>query len=111
MHRESTETGQRAAKGRYGREEVNRLLGDYRASGMSRRRWCERTGVNPATLRYWLRRERERERGYELVAVEPLRRAGAAGEVKVRVRGVELSLPRDSSGVDLLVQLIRELGR
>lgn len=103
--------GPRKANGRYGRQEVERLLEDYRASGMSQKHWCARSGVKLATLGYWLRREQERQEGYALVAVEPLRRSGAGGEVKVSIRGVELSLPGDPAGVDLLVRLIRELGQ
>jgi lambda repressor-like predicted transcriptional regulator len=32
---------------------------EYRASGLSVRKWCEESGVSPHKLRYWLERSRQ----------------------------------------------------
>jgi hypothetical protein len=82
MQNEVIETGRRTGNGRYAKNEIVRLLEDYRASGVSQKRWCARNGVKVATLGYWLRRERERQEGYELVTVEPQRHLGAEREVE-----------------------------
>lgn len=58
---------------RRSREEIGRLITDFRASGLSQRRFALSRGVNPVTLGYWLRQGQrsptEPDSGHALVPV------------------------------------------
>jgi len=69
------------------RAESDKLLADYRSSGLTQKRWCEEHGIGIASLRYWLKREREEARGYSLVPVEVEGRFGGNGGLDLRVKG------------------------
>lgn len=43
------------------REKMNRLLEQQASSGMSKRSFCDRHGINPATFYYWQRRLAEEQ--------------------------------------------------
>lgn len=91
------------------RGETDKLLGDYRASGLTQKLWCEERGIALASLRYWLKREREEAKGYSLVPVELEGRRGGNGRLDLQVNGVELQV---GAGSDLraLAVLLKELG-
>ena len=44
---------------RRSKTEIRKILGEYRRSGLSQQRFCERRGVALSTLTYWLSRERK----------------------------------------------------
>lgn len=52
------------------RERWELLLADYRASDLSMRAWCEKSGVTFAQLRYWLRKTKEGARPTGWAAVD-----------------------------------------
>ncbi len=88
---------------RRGREEVRGILAEYRSSGLTRREFAEREGVQFNTLAYWLRRERFEQEGVDegecetaLVAVEE---AGPADAVyfAIQLDGLRIEIPRDVS--------------
>ena len=91
------------------RAEADKLLADYRASGLAQKHWCQERGIGIASLRYWLKREREEAKGYSLVPVELEGRSGSGGVLDLRVNGLGL---RVGSGSDLwgLAVLLKELG-
>jgi hypothetical protein len=91
------------------RAETDKLLADYRASGLTQKHWCEEHGIGITSLRYWLRREREEARGYSLVPVEVEGHRGGNGRLDLQVNGVDL---RVGAGSDLraLAALLKELG-
>ena len=91
------------------RAEADKLLADYRASGLTQKHWCEERGIGIASLRYWLKREREEARGYSLVPVEVEGRSGGNGVLDLQVKGLDL---RVGAGSDLraLAALLKELG-
>jgi hypothetical protein len=90
------------------RAEADKLLADYRASGLTQKRWCQERGIRIASLRYWLKREREEGRGYSLVPIEIESRAGGNGMLDLRVNGLDLQV---GAGSDLrrLADLLKEL--
>lgn len=71
-----------------------RRLASLEASGLSRRAWCEREGVNRNTLDYWCRRllGARTAKASELapIVVVPARAAGGVAE---RDRRVSIELP------------------
>ncbi|MGC9451680.1 MAG: IS66 family insertion sequence element accessory protein TnpA [Oceanipulchritudo sp.] len=91
------------------RSEADKLLADYRASGLTQKRWCQERGIGIASLRYWLKRERGEANGYSLVPVELEGRPCGAGVLDLQVSGLDL---RVGAGSDLraLAVLLRELG-
>ena len=90
------------------RSESDKLLADYRASGLTQKRWCQERGIGIASLRYWLKREREEANGYSLVPVEIEGRAVGKGMLELRVNGLDLQV---GAGSDLrrLADLLKEL--
>jgi hypothetical protein len=91
------------------RSESNKLLADYRASGLTQKHWCKERGIGIASLRYWLKREREEAKGYSMVPVEVEGRSGGNGVLDLQVNGVDL---RVGAGSDMrsLAVLLKELG-
>lgn len=84
-------------------------MADYRASGLTQKQWCQESGIGIASLRYWLKREREEEKGYSLVPVEIENLTGGNGVLDLQVNGLDL---RVGAGSDLrrLAVLLKELG-
>ena len=80
---------------------------DYRASGLTQKRWSDERGIGLGTLRYWLKRERESGEGYCLVPIE-IREAEGKGVLELRINGVDM---RVGAGSDLraLAVLLKEL--
>lgn len=109
--KESELSNLQKTNGRYGREAVERLLGNYHSSALTQKAWCERTGIKVATLNYWLQRERERQQGYSLVPVEPEPTLKNRQRMQVSINGVELSVEPGAAGIAWLARLIRELGQ
>lgn len=65
----------------------------WRSSGLSRRAWCERSGINPHTFDYWRRRQ---------PALLPIAVAPTAPAVVVTPSRVDIVLP---NGITLHVTL------
>jgi len=101
---ENSENQESKATIRHTPEVREKLLGSYRGSGLTQKKWCEQSGVKLSTLAYWLKREREQADGYSLVAVQ-----SSCEEARVRINGVELAFEGET-GVSLLAALVRELG-
>ena len=91
------------------RAEAERLLQDYRSSGLTQTRWCRERGIGISALRYWLRRERDAGKSYSLVPVEVEGRSDGNGVLDLQVNGVDL---RVGAGSDMrsLAVLLKELG-
>lgn len=81
---------------------------DYRASGLTQRRWCQERGIGISTFRYWLKRERLAGSSYSLVPVEVEGCRCGDGVLDLRVKGLDL---RVGAGSDLraLAALLKEL--
>jgi len=98
-----------ARKDQSRREVIAGVVAEYERSGLSRRSFCERTGVAVSTLDYWRRQVREGNRArivpVKIEAAEPARREG-------RWAGFQLSLPngvRIESGWDFPEQALARL--
>lgn len=107
------------------RELWARRVAAWERSGLSRRAWCERHGVNVHTLDYWRYRLRQRaarpvvarSRSKALVPIvvkeaAPLPTAAALGAVPVEIAlpsGVQVRVPA-STDPRWLASLVRELG-
>ncbi|MBE7540726.1 MAG: transposase [Opitutaceae bacterium] len=79
-----------ARKDQSRREVIAGVVAEYERSGLSRRRFCERTGVAVSTLDYWRRQVRDGDRArivpVKIQATEPALREG-------RWARFQLSLP------------------
>ena len=88
---------------------------EFTGSGLSRRAWCRRRGVNPSTLDYWRSRLRRADPGTGAranAALVPIVVTGSGAAA----RGIEIALPggthvRAPCGVDAawLSALVRGL--
>jgi len=90
------------------REEINKLLGDYRSSGLGRLEWCAINNIKVGTLAYWLKRDRVERKGIRLkeVKLAPARKSALC----LMAGGAEFEV---SAGSDmaLLSNLLRALSQ
>jgi hypothetical protein len=95
---------------RRSRIEQERLVAEYRASGLTQEGFAAQAGINIGTLRGWLYNKQRRSAGEEGGHFAPVRVSGArAGAVTLRwPQGMELEITTelDRAGV---VSLVREL--
>lgn len=93
-------------------EEIAKLVGDYRASGLSQQRYCKEHGVNLSTLGRYLQREGGGQRlvrvrvGPEAAPNLEAQIKPSAGFALVLTNGRRIESGWKFSG-DALVQLIR----
>lgn len=90
-------------------------ISSWSRSGLSRRAWCDRHGVNVHTFDYWRRRLREgpvpRKRRAR-TALVPIAVAAAAPEAPLELvlpSGIRLRVPSDAD-VARVTELVRALG-
>lgn len=93
---------------RRSREEIGRLVAEFRSCGLSQRRFALSRGLNPVTFGFWLRRlgglVTTRETGRALVPVRiresqfPSRAASCHGVEVVLRNGRVLRVPADLEG-------------
>ena len=78
-----------ASKDQSRRETIAGVVAEYERSGLSRRSFCERTGVAVSTLDYWRRQVRERNRArivpVKIEAAEPATREGRGAGFQLRL--------------------------
>lgn len=90
------------------RDGTDKLLADYRASGLTQKHWCQERGIAVTTLQYWLKRECDSAKGYSLVPVELEGHRVGNGRLDLQINGVQM---RVGAGSDLraLATLLKEL--
>ena len=82
---------------RRSREEIARLLEEYRSSGKTQQEFSDSTGIPLSTLTLWLRKDR-RAPSTALVAIQaPPQSSGFL----LRLGHAELEIPRDASVEEL----------
>jgi hypothetical protein len=87
----------RARRVRRTREEVARLLTDFRSSGVSQSAFARSNGISQPTLSYWLRSAHRRtgEKAEDSPRLVPVKITAVPGVLPAPTRsGFELDLPR-----------------
>ncbi len=81
---------------------------EFQKSGMSRRSWCERNGIKPSTLDYWLARIRKSEKDHGLVEIQPTVAQTNPSCLVVKVGRFLIEI-QDGSAVALLAETVKAL--
>jgi transposase-like protein len=98
-----------AARRRRSPNEIREILEDYRRSGLSQSKFCERRGLALSTLTYWLSKDRKRSAGdpsqkslarRQLVPVQIVDRARPQNSHNLEVESAHGYLLRFPSGLD-----------
>jgi hypothetical protein len=95
----------------HGRQEICR---QFRASGLTRKAFCEKNGIGLSTLGFWLRKERSNKRpatGTPLVSVGSVKASDLHRALRVRVKEdivIELDLPASEQEIRAVLRPVTE---
>ncbi|MHB9036685.1 MAG: IS66 family insertion sequence element accessory protein TnpA [Armatimonadota bacterium] len=78
---------------------------EYRASGLSTRKWCEENGISQHKLRYWLERSREWREEINWSRVEICDSESCGDGISVRVGAARIEV-RVGFNHDLLCEVL-----
>ena len=81
---------------------------DFQKSGLSRKAYCERTGIKESTLDYWFSRIRKLERTNGLVEIHPVAVQTPIADLVVTKGKYRIEV-NGSTGVALLAETLKAL--